>query len=99
MEKQTVARGEQIETTFGAIKAEHPDAVVEYRGRGLVWGLEMRDKPKAGLVAKRAFELGLLVETSGPESEVVKLLPALTISPEELDEGLRILSRAIRETV
>ena len=30
------------------------------------------------------------METSGPESEVVKLLPPLTITPEELDEGLRI---------
>ncbi len=46
---------------------------------------------------QRAFELGLLIETSGPESEVVKLLPALTITPEELDEGLRILARAVRD--
>ncbi|NUR41925.1 MAG: diaminobutyrate--2-oxoglutarate aminotransferase, partial [Streptomyces sp.] len=41
----------------------------------------------------------LLIETSGPESEVVKLLPALTISPDELDEGLSVLARAVRETV
>ena len=32
------------------------------------------------------------METSGPESEVVKLLPALTITPEELDEGLQIIA-------
>jgi diaminobutyrate-2-oxoglutarate transaminase len=50
-------------------------------------------------VAHRAFELGLLIETSGPESEVVKLLPALTITPEELDEGLSVLARSVRETV
>ncbi|MDK1474232.1 diaminobutyrate--2-oxoglutarate transaminase [Streptomyces sp. 549] len=99
MEKQTLLRGEQVEATLKAIAEEHPEAVVEYRGRGLVWGLELHDKPLAGKVAKRAFELGLLIETSGPESEVVKLLPALTISPEELDEGLRILARAVRETV
>ncbi|MBB1242105.1 diaminobutyrate--2-oxoglutarate transaminase [Streptomyces durbertensis] len=99
MEKQTISRGEQVEATLKAITKEHPDAVVEYRGRGLVWGLEMRDKPTASQIAKRAFELGLLIETSGPESEVVKLLPALTISPDELDEGLRILARAVRETV
>ena len=56
------------------------------------------DKPRASAVCARAFELGLLLETSGPESEVVKLLPALTITPDELDEGLRILARAVRET-
>ncbi|MBW1597593.1 diaminobutyrate--2-oxoglutarate transaminase [Streptomyces sp. JJ38] len=99
MEKQTLARGEQVEAALREIAAEHPDAVVEYRGRGLVWGMEMADKAVAGKIARRCFDLGLLVETSGPESEVVKLLPALTTTPEELDEGLRILARAIRETL
>ncbi|NGO81231.1 diaminobutyrate--2-oxoglutarate transaminase [Streptomyces sp. YC504] len=99
MEKQTLARGEQVEQAMKAIRAEHPDATREYRGRGLVWGLEMTTPDHASKIARRAFDLGLLVETSGPESEVVKLLPALTITPEELDEGLRILARAIRETV
>ncbi|MBN3928522.1 diaminobutyrate--2-oxoglutarate transaminase [Streptomyces verrucosisporus] len=98
MEKQTLARGEQVEAALRAIAAEHPEEVADVRGRGLVWGMELHDKARAGSVASRAFELGLLIETSGPESEVVKLLPALTISPEELDEGLRILARAVRET-
>jgi len=98
MEKQTLARGEQVEAALRAIAAEHRAEVADVRGRGLVWGLEFHDRSRAGAVASRAFELGLLIETSGPESEVVKLLPALTISPEELDEGLRILARAVRET-
>jgi diaminobutyrate-2-oxoglutarate transaminase len=98
MEKQTRARGEQVEQGLIAITEENLADVKEYRGRGLVWGLEFRDKQRAGRIARRAFELGLLVETSGPEGEVVKLLPALTITPEELDEGLETLARAVRET-
>ncbi|MGW7353271.1 diaminobutyrate--2-oxoglutarate transaminase [Streptomyces sp. NPDC054784] len=98
MEKQTIARGEQVETALRAIAVEHADDVAAHRGRGLVWGVEFHDKERAGAIAKRAFELGLLIETSGPQSEVVKLLPSLTITPEELDEGLRILARAVRET-
>lgn len=98
MEKQTLARGEQVETALRAIATEHAEDIADFRGRGLVWGLEFHDKPRAGAVAKRCFDLGLLIETSGPESEVVKLLPSLTITPEELDEGLRILARAVRET-
>ncbi|MER7062916.1 diaminobutyrate--2-oxoglutarate transaminase [Streptomyces albidoflavus] len=99
MEKQTLARGEQVEQALTAILDEHGGkAIVSVRGRGLVWGMEFADKSRAGAVSKRAFELGLLVETSGPESEVVKLLPPLTVSPDELDEGLRILARAVRET-
>jgi diaminobutyrate-2-oxoglutarate transaminase len=98
MEKQTLARGEQVEPALRAVCAEHPESAPEYRGRGLVWGLEFADKTRAATVASRAFELGLLIETSGPESEVVKLMPPLTVTPEELDEGLRTLARAVRET-
>nr|WP_202446963.1 diaminobutyrate--2-oxoglutarate transaminase [Streptomyces sp. SID5468] len=98
MEKQTVARGEQVEAALREIAAEHPRSGATYRGRGLVWGLEFTDPARAGAVCRRAFELGLLLETSGPESEVVKLLPALTVSPDELDEGLRTLARAVRDT-
>ncbi|MEW2496385.1 diaminobutyrate--2-oxoglutarate transaminase [Streptomyces nodosus] len=98
MEKQTRARGEQVERELAAITEESPDDIKEYRGRGLVWGLEFHDKGRAERIARRAFDLGLLVETSGPEGEVVKLLPALTVTADELDEGLRTLARAVRET-
>ncbi|MEV6778577.1 diaminobutyrate--2-oxoglutarate transaminase [Streptomyces syringium] len=98
LEKQTLVRGEQIEQALIAIRAEHPGLETGHRGRGLVWGLEFGDPDRASAVAARAFELGLLIETSGPRNEVVKLLPALTISPDELDEGLRVLARAVRET-
>jgi len=37
--------------------------------------------------------------TSGPASEVVKLLPALTCAPDELDEGLAVLAQSVREAV
>ncbi|WP_129838974.1 diaminobutyrate--2-oxoglutarate transaminase [Streptomyces sp. RFCAC02] len=96
MEKQTLARGEQVETALRQLAAECPGSA--YRGRGLVWGLTFERPERATAVCRRAFELGLLLETSGPQSEVVKLLPALTIPTEELDEGLRILTRAVRET-
>ncbi|MFW6689652.1 diaminobutyrate--2-oxoglutarate transaminase [Streptomyces sp. MAR4 CNX-425] len=98
MEKQTLARGEQIEQALLAICTEHADADASYRGRGMVWGLEFPDPARASAVCRRAFELGLILETSGPQSEVVKLLPALTTTPDDLDQGLRTLTRAVRET-
>jgi acetylornithine/succinyldiaminopimelate/putrescine aminotransferase len=39
-------------------------------------------------IARAAFERGLIVETAGPDDEVLKLLPPLTIDPETLQEGL-----------
>lgn len=98
MERQTLARGEQVERALLALVEENDRAGVSFRGRGLVWGIEFQEKARATAVCRRAFELGLLLETSGPESEVVKLLPPLTISAEELDEGLSTLARSVRET-
>ncbi|WNF01028.1 diaminobutyrate--2-oxoglutarate transaminase [Streptomyces luomodiensis] len=98
MEKQTRAGGRLVEEALAAIAAEHHTEVKGYRGRGLVWGLEFHDRGRAARVSRRAFELGLLVETSGVHGEVVKLLPALTITADETREGLRILSRAVSET-
>ncbi|WP_431961979.1 diaminobutyrate--2-oxoglutarate transaminase [Actinacidiphila sp. bgisy160] len=94
--RQTRAHGEVARAALGAICSRHEGAV--HRGRGLVWGLEFPDRSRAAKVCARAFELGLLVETSGPESEVVKLLPALTISREELAQGLGLLAQAVDET-
>ncbi|MFB7032379.1 diaminobutyrate--2-oxoglutarate transaminase [Streptomyces sp. NPDC056295] len=96
VEQQTKERGLQVEQALLAICAEEPTA--QFRGRGLVWGMEFEDPARASAVCARAFELGLLLETSGPQSEVVKLLPPLTITTEELDEGLRTLARCVRET-
>ena len=53
----------------------------------------------AGQIAQRAFEEGLLVETSGPSDEVVKLLPALTIPDELLARGLDIIENAVDEAL
>ena len=47
-------------------------------------------------MSSAAFERGLLVETAGPEDEVVKLLPPLTVTDTELDQGLAILADAVQ---
>ncbi|MDZ4090053.1 MAG: diaminobutyrate--2-oxoglutarate transaminase [Arthrobacter sp.] len=64
------------------------------RGRGLLAGIYYRDHQTAGKIAAESFARGLLVETSGPEGEVIKTMPALTIDAEELSRGLDILAEA-----
>jgi diaminobutyrate-2-oxoglutarate transaminase len=102
MEKQTLAKGEQVELALNEIALEHAGAVEGVRGRGLAWGLVMRDADLAPRVCAEAFGRGLLMETSGPEGEVVKLLPPLTTTEQELAQGLEIIAesfRAVRATV
>ncbi|MGA5605986.1 diaminobutyrate--2-oxoglutarate transaminase [Streptomyces griseoincarnatus] len=98
LQKQTLARGEQMQQGLAALAASRPAVASEVRGRGLAWGMEFADRSRAAAVCARAFELGLLLETSGPRDEVVKLFPALTIDEQELEEGLALFASAVRET-
>jgi len=95
LEKETLAKGEQVETALKQIAAEHGDAGTDIRGRGLARGIAFEDYALAGKVCAAAYERNLLMETSGPEGEVVKLLPPLTASRQELAEGLEILGESV----
>ena len=52
------------------------------------------DPSDAQKVCAFAFEEGLLAETAGPSDEVVKLLPPLTVTDDELEYGLNIIAEA-----
>ncbi|MEU6560819.1 diaminobutyrate--2-oxoglutarate transaminase [Nocardia nova] len=93
LEEATKAKGEKIQKSFEKL-SENFDGV-STRGRGMVQGLVFEDSSEAGKVSSIAFEEGLLVETSGADDQVVKLLPPLTITDDELDHGLGILDRAV----
>lgn len=102
LEKATLAKGQQVQAALESIAITHAGAVDSVRGRGLAWGLVMNDAEMAPRVCAEAFERGLLMETSGPEGEVVKLLPPLTTTEAELGRGLEIIAdslEAVRQKV
>src|SRR3546814_3477230 len=45
------------------------------------------------------FERGVVIETSGANDEVLKLLPALTIEDELLMRGLEVIERSLAEVL
>ncbi len=67
------------------------------KGRGMMSGLQCPSGEIAGAITAHCFEKGLIIETSGPEDEVVKCLAPLTTTLSELDKGLDILQQAIAE--
>lgn len=70
------------------------------RGRGLIQGLVVsRYDGLAGQIARKAFGHGLLIETSGAQDDVLKLLPALTIDDSLLISGLEIIERSLAEVL
>ena len=75
-------------------------AGLSVRGRGLIQGLATpAGDDLAQRIAHRAFEQGLVIETSGARDEVLKVLPALTIPRELLGRGLEILERSTNDVL
>lgn len=67
--------------------------VASVSGLGLMIGIELKTKNAAD-VAKKALENGLLILTAKTK---VRLLPPLTISKEEIEDGLKILIDILEE--
>ena len=72
---------------------EKCDEVESTSGLGMMIGITLKTK-KAGDVAKAALDRGLLILTA---KEKVRLLPPLTITYDELREGLNILKEILEE--
>ncbi|MEY8838409.1 aminotransferase class III-fold pyridoxal phosphate-dependent enzyme, partial [Cribrihabitans sp. XS_ASV171] len=67
------------------------------KGRGMMRGVDVGSGDLAGEICAKAFEKGLIVETSGSDDEVIKILAPLTTPDETLSKGLDILIAAAAE--
>jgi len=97
--KGIVEKGEIFRNGLQSIVDKHADAEGELRGVGMVWGIEFSDPNFAGAVSEEAFKRGLVIETAGANSQVLKFLPALTIEEALIAEGLDIIDQAIGEVL
>jgi acetylornithine/N-succinyldiaminopimelate aminotransferase len=74
-------KGERLGKRLGALVESSPVAR-EVRGRGLMWGIDC--ETEVAPIVEAGYQHGVLVCSAGPN--VVRLLPPLTITQDELDE-------------
>ncbi|SEI00265.1 diaminobutyrate aminotransferase apoenzyme [Halobacillus karajensis] len=75
---------------------EYPELQGKVQGRGLMLGISSEKEGLSGQLAQAAFERGLIIETSGPDDEVLKILPPLIIDEEGIEKGLDIIEESIK---
>jgi acetylornithine/succinyldiaminopimelate/putrescine aminotransferase len=89
------AIGERFSSQFQALRAELPQHIRDIRIRGAMIGLDLTFD--ATDVVAECMKRRLLINAT--HGHVVRLLPALTVSNDQIDEGCAILAEVLREVV
>ncbi len=82
--------GDRLRTAL----AEHP-AVVEIRGRGMFWGIELRCSRDAVVAAALQRDMWVYPAGSGPVADAVMVAPPFVISEDEIDQVVDRLRASI----
>ncbi|MDX2035392.1 MAG: aspartate aminotransferase family protein [Isosphaeraceae bacterium] len=86
------AVGERFRSRFEEFRTERPELVRDIRILGVMIGLELTVEGTA--VVNECMNRGLLINVT--HGNVIRLLPALDISDEQIDEGCTILLDVLR---
>ncbi len=81
--------GAQLLDGLRSIWDDHPEAITDVRGVGLMIGIELRTAELAERVQQRAFERGLLVLECGESS--IRVSPPLVFTPDQAATTVKIL--------
>ncbi len=71
----------------------------DIRGIGMVWGIDVHTGELSGKITKACFEHGVIIERAGRDNSVVKLMPALTMTDEQLVRGMEIICNCVNEYI
>jgi 4-aminobutyrate aminotransferase len=96
----TLARGEQLMDGLREVQAAYP-AIGDVRGLGLMVASEFdptlpkHGKPLAKAVQRACIEDHLLLLDCGPYGNVIRWIPPLIVSEEQIDHALDVFERAV----
>ena len=90
---QVKKTGSVLKSGLENIQKQHPQLVKDVRGNGMLLGIEFATDPTP--LVKLARERGLLVITAG--SNTVRIIPSLTLTEVEAQEGLRLFQSAVQQ--
>jgi acetylornithine aminotransferase len=90
---QVKKTGSVLKSGLENIQKQHPQLVKDVRGNGMLLGIEFATDPTP--LVKLARERGLLVITAG--SNTVRIIPSLTLTEAEAQEGLRLFQSAVQQ--
>jgi len=88
---QAKVLGDYLLQGIQKLAEKFPKKILEIRGRGLMLGVQLADEP--GELVSILRDNGLLAV--GAAGQTLRLLPPLTITRDEIDQGLKILRQSL----
>lgn len=95
LHRETTRKAALMRDGLEAIATDHEGLFAEFRGVGLIQGLATTVPEVASEISSAAFERGLILETAGPDDEVLKLLPPLIVTDAEIERALAIIAESV----
>ncbi|ERJ12471.1 aspartate aminotransferase family protein [Haloplasma contractile] len=92
-QKEIKDKGQYVINRVKELKSSYPQLIKQIRGRGLMIGIEVRDRDLAYRIRELAMEKKVLINIAS--QTVIRLLPPLTISYEELDVFLNLFENIV----
>lgn len=93
------AMGERFMAGFAALQAKYPEVLQAYRGRGLMLGLQYADQSMGPRMSYQLAQHGVIALYTGNDPSVMRLQPALVITPDEVDQVLQALDDSMAAIV
>lgn len=105
MLENAAERGIQLMTGLRKLQEEYSQ-IGDVRGKGLMIGTEFvvdgradKAKPLVKEIIHKAEEKGLLLLSCGTYDNTLRWIPPLNVTSEQINDGLRIFSEALKETI
>ena len=101
--ENAAVRGKQLVAGLHKLQAEFPQ-IGDVRGIGLMVGVEFGqpgapDAAMAKAVNKAAFEHGLMLLSCGTFDNVIRWIPPLVVTEEQIDEALSLFAAALDQVI
>ncbi|PXA04096.1 diaminobutyrate--2-oxoglutarate transaminase [Coraliomargarita sinensis] len=90
-------KGKYIADRLDKIVEKYGDGNFTVMGRGMFQGINCVNGEIASKITRAAFKKGLIIETSGTDDQIIKLLCPLIIAEEVLAKGIDIIEESIDE--
>ena len=80
---------------LNGLEKEYPNIIKDVRGKGLLIAIELLDEDVTSSLNSKCLDEGLILNVT--HGNIVRIFPALNISKDEMEKGLKIFENTLRE--